>query len=98
MFIVTLVNCLYRILMLSSSTCRKKKLKWDVLSKKVDKKHDFLLDFICTHHCDFLLFENFNQNFNKIVVRKTLKKVCEHHEEEMKRGLIEKSEYLKHFD
>ena len=89
--LVNLVNFLYRMVMICSRGGRKRKLQWDT---GVDKKHNFVLDFSCQHHCDFLMFENFTQNFSKTLVRKTLKKVCLYHEEELQKGLLRKKENL----
>ena len=74
------------------------KLKWDCLERNKWKKYDFILDFICENHCDFLLIENFRQNFSKLVVWKTLVKVCQYHEEEIKLGLIQRKEKLQNMD
>ena len=51
-FLLSLVNFLYRIIMLASSRWRKMKLKWDCLERNKWKKYDFILDFICEQHCD----------------------------------------------
>ena len=56
---------------------RKLKLRWDVLEREKDQQTDFILDSICKKHSDFLIFENFSENFSKIVVRKTLHKIYE---------------------
>ena len=90
-FLVNIVNFLYRISMVSSIRWRKEKLQWNT---GVDKNHTFVLDFVCLHHCDFLLFENFMQNFSNSLVKKTLKNVCIYHQEEQQKGLLKKKEKL----
>ena len=90
-FLVNIVNFFYRILMICSIRWRKRKLRWDT---GVDKKHDFVLDFCCQHHCDFLMFENFTQNFSKSLVKETLRRVCIHHQDEQQKGILKKKENL----
>lgn len=90
-FLVNVFNFHYRILMICSIRWRKRKLQWDT---GVDKNQNFVLDFCCQHHCDFLMLENFTQNFSKSLVKRTLRKVCLHHQEEQQKGILEKKEIL----
>lgn len=75
--LITGLNFIYRVLMYLYKDLRKLKLRWDVLEREKDQQTDFILDSICKKHSDFLIFENFSENFSKIVVRKTLHKIYE---------------------
>eukprot|EP00092_Neocalanus_flemingeri_P027253 GFUD01029555.1.p1 GENE.GFUD01029555.1~~GFUD01029555.1.p1 ORF type:complete len:412 (-),score=103.73 GFUD01029555.1:115-1311(-) len=75
--LVTGFNFLYRVLMYLYKDLRKMKLGWDVLEREKDQQTDYVLDPICKKHSDFLIFENFSENFSKLIVRKTLHKIYE---------------------
>jgi len=75
--LLTGLNFIYRVLMYVYKDLRKKKLSWDVLDREKEQQADFILDSICKKHSDFLVFENFSENFSTIVVRKTLLKIAE---------------------
>ena len=75
--LLTGLNFIYRVLMYLYKDLRKKKLSWDVLKREKEQQADWQLDSICKKHSDFLVFENFSENFSTIVVRKTLLKIAE---------------------
>ena len=80
--------------MILSVRMRKLKLKFDVMQREKDKKFDFLLDFICAKHSDFLLFENFRHNCSQTVVMMTLTKCFQHYQKQKQEEIEERSKMI----
>eukprot|EP00092_Neocalanus_flemingeri_P027254 GFUD01029556.1.p1 GENE.GFUD01029556.1~~GFUD01029556.1.p1 ORF type:complete len:408 (-),score=106.84 GFUD01029556.1:102-1286(-) len=93
--LVTGVNFLYRVLMYLYKDLRKMKLGWDVLEREKDQKTDYILDPICKKHSDFLIFENFSENFSKLIVRKTLHKIYEQNAKDEQDSINRRLEEIK---
>ena len=92
--VMSMINMLYRTTMILSVRMRKLKLKFDIMHQEKEKKFDFLLDFICGKHSDFLLFENFRHNCSQTVVMMTLTKCFEHYQREKQVEIEERSKLI----